>query len=61
MTYQDTYNLFVYLHCWQAADNLKSVCKELELQVIDYEGIIKQYEQKESDWNTLRYLFHFNF
>ncbi|CAI9717546.1 citron rho-interacting kinase-like isoform X1 [Octopus vulgaris] len=38
----------------RAADNLKSVCKELELQVIDYEGIIKQYEQKESDWTTIR-------
>ncbi|GAB1597252.1 citron Rho-interacting kinase-like [Argonauta hians] len=38
----------------RAAEDLKSVCKELELQVIDYEGIIKQYEQKESEWNSIR-------
>ena len=32
---------------------MKHICKEMELQIIDYEGIIKQYEDKEVEWNKV--------
>lgn len=37
----------------RTTESMKHICKEMELQIIDYEGIIKQYEEKEVEWNNV--------